>query len=382
MEIKASVLLDLKSLEALRAKIDAQLNGAEGPVHAALRQWAARYRSFAQLRFNQYSRGGGDWAPLADSTVRSRRGGKGLLNKGRRKGSRLKTRLKRAKKGLTRRTKFLKRKIKNARKSLGKTTRRTVRKTQSTARKLGKAIPKTNRQARNRLRKAKNNVVGGINKVVGGFAEGVDRAAKAGQRSAAGAKKKLLDTRKKLRRKGGVKRLVNGKVKTVRRTAKKTTKSLKRSAKAAKRNIKKARKSIRKSIKSARKSVKSVKRKWRTMKREQSKRAAKAKKLARLRATILRDTNTLFTALSPVFVGSPGAIEEQVSYGIRVGFGGSEKHPGEKKSPTIAQIAEYHQVGGGRLPRRMIIVAPPEEVLNKMAGDMTRALKRAAEETK
>ena len=38
-----------------------------------LRQWAVRYRSFAQLRFDLFSRGGGDWPPLKESTIRRRR---------------------------------------------------------------------------------------------------------------------------------------------------------------------------------------------------------------------------------------------------------------------------------------------------------------------
>jgi hypothetical protein len=50
------------------------------PSHPAIEdmftQWADRYSAFVRRRFNQYSRGGGDWAPLALSTVQRRRRGK------------------------------------------------------------------------------------------------------------------------------------------------------------------------------------------------------------------------------------------------------------------------------------------------------------------
>lgn len=57
-------------------KILAGISPGAQPISAMLKQWAARYRSFAQERFDKYSRGNGDWAPLALSTIKGRRKGK------------------------------------------------------------------------------------------------------------------------------------------------------------------------------------------------------------------------------------------------------------------------------------------------------------------
>ena len=43
-------------------------------MNKTLTQWAVRYRSWAQQRFNSFSRGGGNWKPLAPSTIKRRRG--------------------------------------------------------------------------------------------------------------------------------------------------------------------------------------------------------------------------------------------------------------------------------------------------------------------
>lgn len=91
--------------------------------------------------------------------------------------------------------------------------------------------------------------------------------------------------------------------------------------------------------------------------------------------TILRDTGTLFNALTPEFTGKPGALEERIPYGIRVGYGGpgryTKKYGG---TATIADIASFHQVGAGYLPKREIIVPPSDHVLGLMAEDMNRAI--------
>jgi hypothetical protein len=42
-----------------------------------LKQWGARYRGFAMKRFDIFSKGGGDWAPLKPATIARRRKGKG-----------------------------------------------------------------------------------------------------------------------------------------------------------------------------------------------------------------------------------------------------------------------------------------------------------------
>lgn len=47
-----------------------------GPVDAMFRQWGKRYLTFTRRRFVAQSRGGGEWRPLAPSTIKARRGGK------------------------------------------------------------------------------------------------------------------------------------------------------------------------------------------------------------------------------------------------------------------------------------------------------------------
>lgn len=61
--------------------------GLNGNLAPTFRKWGARYRSFTRRRFRNYSRGGGDWPPLAESTLRARRAGKrGTRTKGGRLG--------------------------------------------------------------------------------------------------------------------------------------------------------------------------------------------------------------------------------------------------------------------------------------------------------
>lgn len=93
-------------------------------------------------------------------------------------------------------------------------------------------------------------------------------------------------------------------------------------------------------------------------------------------AAILRDKGILFAALQPTFTGKPGALQRDIPFGVRVGFGGPARYPGGQA--TIADIAGYHQVGGGRLPRREIIVDPPHGIMNAMAADMERAMEKIA----
>jgi len=60
--------------------VDSDLSGtSNGPLRKAIKQWAVRYRAFAQRRFYSYARGGGDWPPLAPSTVLSKRGRKPVV---------------------------------------------------------------------------------------------------------------------------------------------------------------------------------------------------------------------------------------------------------------------------------------------------------------
>lgn len=92
--------------------------------------------------------------------------------------------------------------------------------------------------------------------------------------------------------------------------------------------------------------------------------------------SMLRDTGLLFSALTPVFVNSPGAIEEFVAFGVRVGYGGQHRHSDgpSKGTATIADIASFHQIGNPpNLPQRKIIVSPTDSVKSEMAEDMEKA---------
>lgn len=198
MEFTSEVKLDLKGLESFGTAVNAQLNGQPGPVQSAIKLWAVRYRSFAQIRFDLYSRGGGDWKQLAASTIKQRRRG-----------------------------------------------------TKSNTLKL--------------------------------------RAIYAQKQKADPASVSM----------GGV-------------------------------------------------------------------------------ISILRDTGLLFNALNPVFNGAPGAIEDQIPFGVRVGYGGPQRHDNDKYA-TIADIASYHQEGNlPRMPSRKIIVDPPEDLLHVMAEDMQKAMVEVA----
>ena len=116
---------------------------------------------------------------------------------------------------------------------------------------------------------------------------------------------------------------------------------------------------------------------WPPLKPSTIKRRRKGRGRYGMSAAILRDTGTLFNALTPEFTGKPGAIEERIPYGIRIGYGGpgqyTKKYGGVA---TIADIASFHQVGAGYLPKREIIVPPSEHVLSLMVEDMDRAIAR------
>lgn len=88
-------------------------------------------------------------------------------------------------------------------------------------------------------------------------------------------------------------------------------------------------------------------------------------------ASILRDTGTLYAALNPVL--SLGSKEELTQFGIIVGFGGTSKHPSSRRK-SIKEIAEIHQSGLGRSPKREIIVKPDRNTIAVMAAVMEKAV--------
>ncbi len=73
-------IFKISGLEHLEGQIRSGLskNGSpSNPVRRAFRQWAFQYLVFTRRRFNTFSRGGGDWRPLAPSTIKERRKGRG-----------------------------------------------------------------------------------------------------------------------------------------------------------------------------------------------------------------------------------------------------------------------------------------------------------------
>ena len=70
---------------------------------------------------------------------------------------------------------------------------------------------------------------------------------------------------------------------------------------------------------------------------------------------ILRVTDTLYDALTPVFKGLPGQYQKFVPGGVQVGIKGG-KHP--DAIITVGRLAAIHNVGEGRMPKRQIIVRP------------------------
>ena len=96
-------------------------------------------------------------------------------------------------------------------------------------------------------------------------------------------------------------------------------------------------------------------------------------------AAVLRDTGTLFNALTPVFSSKPGALQKDIPFGVRVGYGGPAKHP--KGGASVFDIARFHQTGAGPLEKREIIVGPDEPTVTQMAADMQRGIDRMLSQT-
>jgi len=84
---------------------------------------------------------------------------------------------------------------------------------------------------------------------------------------------------------------------------------------------------------------------------------------------ILRDTNTLYNSLNP---GMPGNQSDVVPGGVAFGYR-NFPHPG---GPNVAELAEWHQFGGGRLPARPILVDPDDKTRKQIQLDFDRMLQR------
>lgn len=105
---------------------------------------------------------------------------------------------------------------------------------------------------------------------------------------------------------------------------------------------------------------------WRSTKRRRNSRG-------RNRSKILRKTQTLIRALSPIMRGLPGQWERIKGNSIETGYGGSARHPEAKM--TVLRLASIHDGGLGIVPQRKIIVQPNAETRKLMIGDAERILK-------
>lgn len=119
------------------------------------------------------------------------------------------------------------------------------------------------------------------------------------------------------------------------------------------------------------------------------------------KAAILRDTGLLFMALT---IGAAGNFLRRTRAGIVYGFGDNQ-HPrrvvghrvktnkrtgaqtkGRRillttagaSATTLRQIAIYHQEGGPRLPRRVILAQPDAQTARQFDGMVRRAVNEAA----
>lgn len=92
------------------------------------------------------------------------------------------------------------------------------------------------------------------------------------------------------------------------------------------------------------------------------------------RVSILRDTGTLFGALT---IGAQGNDTRDIPNGIRYGLGGPGRHPG---GPTIAQIAAWHDQGAGHNPRRQILADPDQPTFNGMVRDVAEGVRQCFEQ--
>jgi len=94
---------------------------------------------------------------------------------------------------------------------------------------------------------------------------------------------------------------------------------------------------------------------------------------------ILRMTDMAATLFSAKFSRKPGAINSDVKFGVRVGFGEDMQVPHmTNPNMTVAQIMMLHQEGVGRLPQRKVIVGPDTATRAQMRAVMDQALREVA----
>lgn len=79
---KAFVKIRMKGLRGVRAQLRTGLSGGRTPAFQMLENWGLAALTFLQKRFRKFSAGGGDWKPLAASTLKADKGRRlGILRK-------------------------------------------------------------------------------------------------------------------------------------------------------------------------------------------------------------------------------------------------------------------------------------------------------------
>lgn len=99
-------------------------------------------------------------------------------------------------------------------------------------------------------------------------------------------------------------------------------------------------------------------------------RKGKSKGKGKGKKAILNNTGILEGSL---VIGSSKNMTKRIKDGIRYGIAAA-KHPGG--GLTVQRLAEIHQNGEGRVPKRTILVQPSKEVERGMIADLRRAVER------
>lgn len=102
------------------------------------------------------------------------------------------------------------------------------------------------------------------------------------------------------------------------------------------------------------------------------------KRFTRSGNLILIDTKTLLNAVDPDLYNAPGSFSRREGSGLIIGYGGEVVHPtaaANGRNITIAQIAGFHQAGGGRLPQRRIIVGPDQDTIGKVTAEVNATVR-------
>jgi len=87
---------------------------------------------------------------------------------------------------------------------------------------------------------------------------------------------------------------------------------------------------------------------------------------------ILIDSETLVSMLDPIPTldknPRPGLLTTRFKNSVRIGFGGSGKHP--YFNGSVARLATIHHAGIGNVPSRPILIDPTDELTRQMANDV------------